>query len=98
MRDPFKTVMFCVPLLAWGIPESRGQIIIFANDEVDDQGGGFGNVLNLLTLQDPGNGDDVEWGSVLWDGTEDVFANTDDVSTNANKTATHTVAVKTHDY
>jgi hypothetical protein len=58
--------------------------ISFTNTQVDLNGTGFGNVLNVLSLANRTS----EFGSVLWDGGADVL--TDDA---ANTSQTHTSAV-----
>ena len=42
---------------------------------VSDSGTGFGNVSNILTLQNPSFPGDTEIGSVSWNGSADVLSN-----------------------
>ena len=48
-------------------------MITFSNTSVDEQGTGFGTILNVLSLQQQGN-NTTEAGSVLWDGTQKVLS------------------------
>ena len=70
--------------------------ILLVDQEVI-QGGGFGNELNILTLSDDAK-DFGQWGSVLWNGSEDSYVNkksgnSGDVDTTGSgtKTATHSI-------
>ncbi len=65
-------LLVCFALL---LAPSAGQAayITFHDEFVEDNGTGFGNVLNTLTLQQQGSAT-TEAGSVLWDGTDDLLS------------------------
>ena len=65
-------LLVCFALL---LAPSAGQAayITFHDEFVEENGTGFGNVLNTLTLQQQGSAT-TEAGSVLWDGTDDVLS------------------------
>jgi hypothetical protein len=63
---------------------SQAGTITFTGIQVDLNGTGFGNVLNLLSVQNT----DSEFGSVLWNGAADVLT---DNATNTSKTQTAAV-------
>lgn len=72
--------------------------LVYLNLEVPASGEGYGNVVNLLSMQLPSSGGagtatDVEDGKVAWNGSADVITSTTGtVLTDPNKTATQTFA------
>jgi hypothetical protein len=64
---------------------------ILSDPNINVQGQGFGNVHNILTLQDS----PVETGEVAWDGVKDVYSG--DADTNSNKSATFLISSITSD-
>jgi len=52
---------------------AQAAYITFHDEFVEDNGTGFGNVLNTLSLHQQGSAT-TEAGSVLWDGTDDVLS------------------------
>lgn len=69
---------------------------ITSDPAIDTSGNGFGNVENILTLNDGQPGaDGTEIGKVGWDGTDDFY--TGEADTNSNKTATFEVLSITTD-
>jgi hypothetical protein len=77
MKKILLTVVMAVALCFYVSGASANGIVL--NGTVDDFGTGFGNVSNILTLQNNG----TEKGSILWNGTSDAL--TGDAS-NTSKT------------
>lgn len=81
--------------LGLGFAGTASANLVFLTDS-DNTGEGFGNVINVLSMQKPGGAgtaSDVEQGKVAWNGTTDVKTSTTSPSTiltDPNKTATQT--------
>ncbi len=65
--------LFACFVLLFAPSAGQAAYITFQDEFVEENGTGFGNVLNTLTLQQQGSAT-TEAGSVLWDGTNDVLS------------------------
>jgi hypothetical protein len=74
MRASFVPIFAAVlGVCAWA-PHTSAAVIEFHGLTTDSSGTGFGHVLSILTLQDENpHADNLEAGSVVWNGTTDVF-------------------------
>lgn len=69
---------------------AQGAFITFHGETSLDLGSGFGNVLTILVLQ-PGGSTTSEWGSVSWNGSNDVESG-DALSNSQTQTVTDLIA------
>lgn len=83
--------------LGLGFAGTASADLVFLTDSANT-GEGFGNVINILSMQKPGGAgtaSDVEQGKVAWNGSSNVITSTTSpttVLTDPNKTATQTFA------
>ncbi|MDO8332205.1 MAG: hypothetical protein Q7T36_17200 [Fluviicoccus sp.] len=96
MKTHRKTIASALVAAVLGLGYAGGASanLVFLFDSDNTGGEGYGNVINLLSMQKPGGagtGVDIEDGKVAWNGSVDVITSTTGfVLTDPNKTATHT--------
>jgi len=85
MLKPIPNGILLLAMICAGewLPRAADAGIVYTGNEVDQSGTGFGNVLTILAVQATPS----EFGSVLWDGNDDVEA-----GDAANQSQTRTVS------